>query len=233
MRVLKEKITRKIYKYLSVDESKINNYFDFLQIQKNINNFLPERYSCIHIGHKSDIVIYDNEKNFFFDIKKDSFILKADNEIIISKDTAWLQSNFETYDPFLELIQCDDEKLEKELVKNIIAEVDSPVIDEDYQKILEVIEEFDWEESAKIFKEMKYTWGLNNSERIPTVEEIQATEIKRLVEVFFEEKYTYQKTGKYENHNTSCGRFNITAFADDDGQDFRLNLSFTPVQTLC
>jgi len=132
MRVLKEKITRKIYKYLSVDESKINNYFDFLQIQKNINNFLPERYSCIRIGHKSDIVIYDNEKNFFFDIKKDSFILKADNEIIISKDTAWLQSNFETYDPFLELIQCDDEKLEKELVKNIIAEVGSPVIDEDY-----------------------------------------------------------------------------------------------------
>lgn len=221
---LKEKTTKEIYSVFKCDLR-----IGFPQIGQ-LYDFLPARYFAI-INDNLEIIIFDKleEKEPYILEPKLNFIMVSSNEeLIITTDEKWVYDNFEIDDPFIELLKypfgapCS-------LIEAIKEYSNYKYFEEKYREICKIIKTFKWEEAAAIFKERDYKWAMKNGTRTPSEDEIFAEEVRRLVQIFYEEKAYFAQHSCYEEYASGTGRFTIR-INELDGH-LSMHLEFVPLES--
>jgi hypothetical protein len=226
--IFKNKVTGELYSAASIsikDMSSCNIH--------SLNNFLPPRNFVIRKSF-NELIIFDSlEENPSIEIEDFCFILiSSNNDLIVTQDKDWFFNNFETADPFIELLRYGPEECPSSLVDNIKYAKNNAKLKEKYKVIIDIIDTFNWKEVAEIFSERKYKWGTyGDNSKIPTETEIFLEEVYRLVKTFYEEKEYFAKNNHYESHSTNTGRFTVRAYEIDG--NLKMSLEFVPVIGFC
>lgn len=222
--VLKEKTTKEIYSVFKCDIR-----IGFPQMGQ-LYDFLPPRYFAI-LNDNLEVIIFDKleEKDPYILEPKLNFIMVSSNEeLIITTDDKWVSDNFEIDDPFIELLKYPF-GAPSSLIKAIKEYSSYKYFEEKYSEICKIIKTFKWEEAAVIFKERDYKWAMKNGTRTPSEDEIFAEEIRRLVQIFYEEKAYFAKHSHYEEYASGTGRFTIR-INELDGK-LLMHLEFVPLES--
>ena len=221
--VLKEKTTKEIYSVLKYDGT------GFPQISQ-LHDFLPARYFAIS-NDNLEVIIFDKleEKVPYVLAPKLNFIMVSSNEdLIITTDDKWVYDNFGIDDPFIELLKYPF-GAPSYLIETIKEYSNYKDFREKYSEICKIIKSFNWEEAAAIFKERDYKWAMKNGARTPSENEIFAEEVRRLVQIFYEEKVYFAKHSCYEEYAVSTGRFTIRTNESD--VKLLMHLEFIPLES--
>ena len=223
--VLKEKTTKEIYSVLKYDGT------GFPQIGQ-LHDFLPARYFAISNDYL-EVIIFDKleEKAPYTLEPKLSFIMVSSNEdLIITTDDKWVNDNFGIDDPFIELLKYPF-GAPSYLIETIKEYSNYKDFREKYSEICKIIKTFKWEEAAAIFKERDYKWAMKNGTRTPSEDEIFAEEVRRLVQIFYEEKAYFAKHSCYEEYSSGTGRFTITIRTNELDGKLSMHLEFVPLES--
>ncbi len=221
--VLREKTTKELYSVFKYDGVGLPQLHQ-------LQDFLPARYFAIS-NDNLEVVIFDRleEKVPYILESKLNFIMVSSNgDLIITTDAKWVYDNFETDDPFIELLKFPY-GAPSALLETIREYSDYKDFKEKYSEICNIIKTFKWDEAAAIFKERNYKWAMENGDRTPTEDEIFAEEVYRLVKEFYDEKAYFAQHKCYEVHSSSTGRFTIRV-NEVDGE-LSMKLEFIPVES--
>lgn len=224
--IFKNKVTGELYSAASIKDVSTCKVY-------SLNKFLPARYFVMRKSF-NELTIFDSlEEKPPIEIKDFCFILiSSNNDLIVTQDKDWFFNNFETADPFIELLRYGPEECPSSLVDNIKYAKNNTALKEKYEVIIDIIDTFNWKEVAEIFSERKYKWGtLSGSDKIPTETEIFLEEVYRLVKTFYEEKAYFAKNNHYESHSTNTGRFTVKAY--EINGNLNMSLEFVPVMSFC
>ena len=223
--VLKEKTTKEIYSVFKYDGT------GFPQLGQ-LDDFLPARYFAIS-NDNLEVIIFDKleEKVPYVLAPKLNFIMVSSNEdLIITTDDKWVYDNFEIDDPFIELLKYPF-GAPVSLIKAIKEYSDYKDFKEKYSEICKIIKTFKWEEAAAIFKERDYKWASKYGTRTPSEDEIFAEEVRRLVQIFYEEKAYFAQHSCYEEYASTTGRFTITLRTNELDGKLSMHLEFVPLES--
>ena len=222
--VLKEKTTKEIYSVFKCDIR-----IGFPQMGQ-LYDFLPARYFAI-LNDSLEIIIFDKleeKEPYILEPKLNFIMLSSNEELIITTDEKWVSDNFEIDDPFIELLKYPF-GAPSYLIETIKEYSNYKDFREKYSEICKIIKSFNWEEAAAIFKERDYKWAMKNGARTPSENEIFAEEVRRLVQIFYEEKVYFAKHSCYEEYAVSTGRFTIRT-NESDGK-LLMHLEFIPLES--
>lgn len=231
---LKEKNTGMLFKAIKVfGDTLLFCFEDFQRLLPTQYFILNSTKSYIIRDSKLDKTICEIDKT---DKNVQIILISENGELIVSKDIDFITENYGTADPFIELLSCNINDIPDSLIDMIDDYSHEEYWQEKYPQVTEVITSFDFAQAAIIFKKMGYEWGgiSNGTSSVPTLMDIKKSEYRRLLEEFFEEKCYFEKCGTYKYSYTSCGRFtiDITPFDENGKPQFKMNLLFTPVQTI-
>ena len=220
--VLKEKTTKEIYSVLKYDG------IGFPQISQ-LYDFLPARYFAI-INDNLEVIIFDKleEKPYTLEPKLNFIMVSSNEDLIITTDDKWVYDNFRIDDPFIELLKYPF-GAPSYLIETIKEYSNYKDFREKYSEICKIIKSFKWEEAAAIFKERDYKWAMKNGTRTPSEDEIFAEEVRRLVQIFYEEKAYFAQHSCYEEYASTTGRFTIRT-NELDGK-LSMHLEFVPLES--
>lgn len=220
--VLKEKTTKEIYSVLKYDG------IGFPQISQ-LYDFLPARYFAI-INDNLEVIIFDKleEKPYTLEPKLSFIMVSSNEDLIITTDDKWVYDNFRIDDPFIELLKYPF-GAPSYLIETIKEYSNYKDFREKYSEICKIIKSFKWEEAAAIFKERDYKWAMKNGTRTPSEDEIFAEEVRRLVQIFYEEKAYFAQHSCYEEYASTTGRFTIRT-NELDGK-LSMHLEFVPLES--
>lgn len=222
--IFKNKVTAELYSAASIKDISSCSI-------RSLNKFLPPRNFVIRKSF-NELIIFDSlEEKSPIEIKDFCYILiSSNNDLIITQDKDWFFNNFETADPFIELLRYGPEECPTSLIDNIKYAKNNDTLKEKYEVIIDIIDTFNWKEVAEIFSERGYRWGVSGGlDKVPTENEIFLEEVYRLVETFYEEKAYFAKNNHYDVHSTNTGRFTVKAY--EMYGSLRMSLEFVPVQS--
>ena len=155
-------------------------------------------------------------------------MVSSNEDLIITTDDKWVNDNFGIDDPFIELLKYPF-GAPSYLIETIKEYSNYKDFREKYSEICKIIKSFKWEEAAAIFKERDYKWAMKNGNRTPLEDEIFAEEVRRLVQIFYEEKAYFAQHSCYEEYASTTGRFTIR-INELDGK-LSMHLEFVPLES--
>lgn len=220
----KHKITGELYSAASIKDVSLCKVY-------SLNKFIPPRHFVIRKSF-NELIIFDSlEEKAPIEIKDFCYILiSSNNDLIITQDVDWFFNNFETADPFIELLRCGPDECPTSLIDNIKYAKNNSILKEKYEVIIDIIDTFNWKEVAEIFSERGYKWGAPGGNKVPTENEIFLEEVYRLVQTFYEEKAYFAKNNHYKIGSSNTGRFTIKTYEIDG--NLKMFLEFVPVMSL-
>lgn len=221
----KHKVTGELYSAASIKDLSLCKIY-------SLNKFLSPRHFAIRKSF-NEVIIFDIlEEKPPIEIKDFCYILiSSNNDLIVTQDADWFFNNFETADPFIELLRYGPNECPTSLIDNIKYAKNNSTLKEKYEMIIDIIDTFNWKETAEIFSERGYKWGVPGGSKVPTENEIFLEEVYRLVQTFYEEKAYFAKNNHYELGSSNTGRFTINTYEIDG--NLKMSLEFVPVQSFC